>query len=276
MLGEKIKHYRIVSHLTQKELADKVFVTAQAVSRWENNEVEPSIATLNELAKIFDVSISEFFGEEKPKAEVVVEKEIVYTEAKPVLAVCHKCNKPIYNSSEIRRTTDFNGNNIVFCRSCDEKQKKHELYCRIDYGMKQRKLSFIWGPIFAAAIIAIVIIGIMQTNLGMGVAIGCGVGLGVATFTLSSCLFLKNNFICDMVLCIASWGFVRFPGLIFSLDLDGIVWLITVKLAFWVLGGILAICSILLAGVIGGIFSLFTYPYAIVKSIKNPELSEDL
>lgn len=275
MLGDKIKHYRNINKLTQKELADKVYVTAQAVSRWENNEVEPSIATLEELAKIFKVSISEFFGEAKSQPEVVVEKEIVYTEPKPVLGVCHKCNKPIYNGSEIRRTTDACGNNIILCRSCDEKQKKHELYCRIDFGLKQRKLSFIWSPIFAVIMVVAAIIGITQAELGIGLAVGGGIALGVATFTLASCMFLKNNFICDLVYWVASWGFVRFPGLIFSLDLDGIVWLITVKLAFWVLGGILAICSILLAGVIGGVFSLFTYPYAIVKSIKNPELSED-
>ena len=36
MLGEKIKALRANSSLTQKDLAEKLFVTAQAVSRWEN------------------------------------------------------------------------------------------------------------------------------------------------------------------------------------------------------------------------------------------------
>ena len=54
MLGEKIKRIRNEKGMTQKELADKLFVTAQAVSRWENNEVEPSISTLIEIAKIFN------------------------------------------------------------------------------------------------------------------------------------------------------------------------------------------------------------------------------
>ena len=38
MLGEKIKKLRTTNSLTQKDLAEKLFVTAQAVSRWENNE----------------------------------------------------------------------------------------------------------------------------------------------------------------------------------------------------------------------------------------------
>ena len=49
MLGEKIKTLRSKNSLTQKDLAEKLYVTAQAVSRWENNEVEPSITTLPSL-----------------------------------------------------------------------------------------------------------------------------------------------------------------------------------------------------------------------------------
>ena len=57
MIGNNIKRLRTERNMTQKNLADKLFVSAQAVSRWENNEVEPSIGTITELAKIFGVSI---------------------------------------------------------------------------------------------------------------------------------------------------------------------------------------------------------------------------
>ena len=80
MLGNKIKTLRINNSLTQKDLAEKLFVTAQAVSRWENNEVEPSIATLTEMAKIFNVSVSELLEEEQ-KQENVAKEEAVVTEA---------------------------------------------------------------------------------------------------------------------------------------------------------------------------------------------------
>ena len=62
MIGENIKKLRASKGWTQKELAEKLFVTAQAVSRWENNEVEPSATTLYEMSKIFEVSIDELFG----------------------------------------------------------------------------------------------------------------------------------------------------------------------------------------------------------------------
>ena len=43
--------------LSQDELAEKVFVTRQAVSRWENGETTPGVETLKILSKFFNVSI---------------------------------------------------------------------------------------------------------------------------------------------------------------------------------------------------------------------------
>ena len=55
MIGDNIRALRTEKGMTQKEIADRLFVTAQAVSRWENGEVEPSLNTIMELAKIFGV-----------------------------------------------------------------------------------------------------------------------------------------------------------------------------------------------------------------------------
>ena len=48
--------------LSQDELAEKVFVTRQAVSRWENGETTPNTETLKLLSKVFDVSINTILG----------------------------------------------------------------------------------------------------------------------------------------------------------------------------------------------------------------------
>ncbi|MBR4887915.1 MAG: helix-turn-helix transcriptional regulator [Clostridia bacterium] len=48
--------------LTQDELAEKLFVTRQAVSRWETDETTPSADTLMELSKLFGVSINALLG----------------------------------------------------------------------------------------------------------------------------------------------------------------------------------------------------------------------
>ena len=48
--------------LSQDDLAEKVFVTRQAVSRWENGETTPNIDTLKLLSKLYDVSINTLLG----------------------------------------------------------------------------------------------------------------------------------------------------------------------------------------------------------------------
>lgn len=48
--------------LSQEELAEKVFVTRQAVSRWETGETVPNTETLKLLSALFDVSINTLLG----------------------------------------------------------------------------------------------------------------------------------------------------------------------------------------------------------------------
>ena len=57
-----ILELRTKNNLSQDELAEKVFVTRQAVSRWENGETTPNIETLKLLSALFDVSINTLLG----------------------------------------------------------------------------------------------------------------------------------------------------------------------------------------------------------------------
>ena len=52
--------------LSQDELAEKVYVTRQAVSRWETGETTPNTDTLKLLAALFGVSIDTLLGESRP------------------------------------------------------------------------------------------------------------------------------------------------------------------------------------------------------------------
>lgn len=56
--GEIIKRLRQSNRLTQDEMAQKLFVTRQAVSRWENGETLPNIDTLRIISRIFDIPIN--------------------------------------------------------------------------------------------------------------------------------------------------------------------------------------------------------------------------
>ena len=57
-----IYELRTKAGMSQDELAAKVHVTRQAVSRWENGETVPNTETLKLLSKLFDVSINTLLG----------------------------------------------------------------------------------------------------------------------------------------------------------------------------------------------------------------------
>ena len=61
-LGKKIASARKKSSLTQSDLASRVGVTAQAVSKWERGNACPDIAILDEIANALGISLSELLG----------------------------------------------------------------------------------------------------------------------------------------------------------------------------------------------------------------------
>ena len=67
-VGQLIKKLRQDNKLTQAELAEKLGVTYQAVSKWENGKNVPDIATLKEISKLFNIDIDDIInGEKKEK-----------------------------------------------------------------------------------------------------------------------------------------------------------------------------------------------------------------
>lgn len=71
-LGEKILELRKKMNFSQEELAEKVNVTRQTISKWELGETCPDIKQAKELSKIFSISLDEMVGNDI--SEVVVEK----------------------------------------------------------------------------------------------------------------------------------------------------------------------------------------------------------
>lgn len=75
-LGKRIAMLRKRLGLTQEQLAERVGVSAQAVSKWENDASCPDIMTLPLLADIFGVTIDELLGKKPIESHVVIlEKE---------------------------------------------------------------------------------------------------------------------------------------------------------------------------------------------------------
>ena len=68
-IGEKIRAKRREHNLTQEELANMLYVSKAAVSKWENEESFPDITMLPQIAQLFHITMDELFNyalEQKP------------------------------------------------------------------------------------------------------------------------------------------------------------------------------------------------------------------
>ena len=93
-----LKNLREKQHLTQEQLAERVMVSRQAVSRWENGETQPNTDTLKLLSKEFGVSINTLLGS-------------------PRQLICQCCGMPLSEDNMISREPDGNYNE-EYCRWC--------------------------------------------------------------------------------------------------------------------------------------------------------------
>lgn len=81
MLGEQIKKLRISNNLNQVEMANKLGVTKQSISNWENENIMPSIDMLIKIANLFSVSTDFLLG--------ISEKHTLNTDGLTDLQIAH-------------------------------------------------------------------------------------------------------------------------------------------------------------------------------------------
>lgn len=95
---EVLYQLRMKNGMSQDALAEKVFVTRQAVSRWETGETVPNTETLKLLSQVFDVSINTLLGA-------------------PRKLICQCCGMPMEDDTIIGR--DHDGSlNEDYCKWC--------------------------------------------------------------------------------------------------------------------------------------------------------------
>ena len=71
--GKRLKTFRKAKNLTQKDIAFRIGVSEQAVSKWENGECLPDVYNLKLLGKVLQTSVDTLLDMEEDKAERVVE-----------------------------------------------------------------------------------------------------------------------------------------------------------------------------------------------------------
>ena len=117
-MKDVLKSLREKNGLTQEQVAERVMVTRQAVSRWETGETQPNTDTLKLLSREFDVSINTLLGS-------------------PRQLVCQCCGMPLHEDGLISRETDGSYNED-YCKWCYSEGK-------FAYPSKEALLDFLVG-----------------------------------------------------------------------------------------------------------------------------------
>lgn len=87
----QIKKYRNIMELSQEELAEKIYVTRQTISNWENGKSYPDIHSLLLLSSLFDVSLDQLI-----KGDIeIMKKEINKAEVEKF----NRLSKALFGSS---------------------------------------------------------------------------------------------------------------------------------------------------------------------------------
>lgn len=95
---EVLLNLRKKHNLSQEEMASKLHVTRQAVSRWENGETVPNTETLKAISRIFGISINTLLGQERNM-------------------ICQVCGTPLDKEDILSREADGTVND-KYCKWC--------------------------------------------------------------------------------------------------------------------------------------------------------------
>lgn len=279
-LGEKLKKLRIENALTQKDLADRLNVTFQTVSKWENDTNEPDFTTIKELSKILNCSIEYLFNDENNEEAIESKEEI-----KTSIGKCADCGRDIFEGEEthsIEKRSSGGVNEIVtVCDECFKareekylaKANEQKAIYEKNKERKHRELFDDKKQLIASAIVgtialAIALVACILNYQQVGLVVTIVVPIIVSYVAFATLYCILTSFIGEVFLNVSSWS-IKFPGLIFSWNLEGFAWLIAMKILFAILGALFGFFVLLLAVAISAFLSIFAFVPVLIHNKKD-------
>ncbi len=99
--GQRLARLRKEKGYTQEDVASKITISPQAVSKWENDNSEPDLDTLNKLADIFSCSVDELLGRDKVETQEENKAEAKEEHASEVVEKKCECQHPHHHTDKI-------------------------------------------------------------------------------------------------------------------------------------------------------------------------------
>lgn len=272
--------------MTQSELGAKLNVTFQAVSKWERGESYPDFDTLSKMAKIFGVSIGYFEDRDQSDDEIFSGQSVAATtngDDKKMIGFCKECGKVVYENDEASVSP------TVICKACAlrrenakriaeneriAKERKiaqdaeNARVCNLVAKRKKRNKGLIFSAVFNAIVVIMCIVFAATDSKYATDYIICGVAAVIFGFPFIAQLFW-NGIVVDV--CLSGGKLVGMPGVIFTLDLDGLIFLVAVKILFAIIKFIifmLTLCVTVLAAMFISPFTLFPQMSMLNKGVE--------
>ncbi len=313
-LGEQLSLLRRNSGMTQQELGDKLSISPQAVSKWENDLSEPDVATLKKIAMLYGITLAKLLDFDSVEAESntpdeatevsstrVTDEDVerisdrvassirTETESAPrTIGHCVQCGLNVTEES-VGETSPR-----LLCRDCvsantraheeaeraeaqakeraeaekkeriekEKKDKENKHNAAKSAIRRSRNISTIVAGIVGIAFLVLFLISGADGSLDMPYIITSTV-LSYCIFAFVSSLFYEGP-----VRDLLGYFFTKsisFPGLIFTFDLDGILWLIGMKILFAILGFLAGIIFAIIGIIISLIIAPFVFPVRLIK-----------
>lgn len=272
--GAAIQKLRKEKGYTQSELGHMLSVSAQAVSKWENNFSQPDLDTIQELAGVFDITVDDFMRLSNGENISDLQKEVAATEEtatvyEPVTDNAISAKDGILNNGAGETTSS--GAELT-----QNKKPAPNYYDSIKQSesVKKSKVKIdgwrLFGLICAAVlgIACIVTLICMKENVFLAIVSGYGLFALIAS--------IGHDCWADDVFWWAWDKSIHMPGIIFSLDLNGIVFMLLYK---FIIAPIASFIISLLLGILGSIIAMFaaifTYPFFAPRLFRETFLGED-
>lgn len=259
-LGKTITGYRKKLSLTQKDLGEKLNVSPQAVSKWENGQAEPDASTIKKLCEIFKISTDELLGNTPPADEVAVAAEPAAVDAPPF-------SRPAAVSAETVAPTAMEPTENVFTVNALQTASVPNAAQSYEYYKIKRNTvkSLIWGCIAGVAMFCLILFPMVYAGEApYWFALPFAVVFGVGYFAFIMQMFWDGVINEMFFFFLKSF---KMPGVIFTLDLDGLIFLILVKVGGAILGAILSVIFFLIGLIVMPIAGIMILPFATIARI---------
>ena len=187
----------------------------------------------------------------------------VPVQPKIIVGYCDRCKRPI--DQREKYTVEHHGRGAgvqyLYCPQCKHEMDLSNANYEYSHCKKMFKWSMLWGGIAGGAVVLLSVILAIVFKESLALLL---LAVAAMAFAFTAQCFWNGFLIEFLQFFLHSF---RMPLLIFHLDLNGIIWFITVKLFLMVLSGLLSVLLFILGLFLTFLISIFVFPFTLIAKL---------